>query len=595
MARIVSLRSTSRTVKIRVRNTSGTLVSLRPDSDTLVDVDLPENRAALGHHGAIGQYNVFPDTQATLDARYAAFGSTAPAVDALLSSSKSLGFVPLLPAPPVTDGVSWGINLLSNGTDTSETTNRWVWACDDLSGVWLVYTLAYDFETALVPNDVTVKAGIGLTANGQPTNAWASRVPAYFGGQREVVLSPAAVGATTQTGTGGPTVVSDMIPIEVAAGTGFHVFTRPLVAAGGKWPLGKFLRNGTTETFDGRTANVDVVDSGTAPTSTFDKGYTPVAVLGRRKTKGRSFVFFGDSIGAGMATSPLYSDNQAGGGLARAFSKKAGYINLCQGAEQAAHFLTVTKRQARQRIWAGAVTDAVQQYVNNDVHLGGASFASVALLLQQMWTLVDKYGSPRLTQLTCTGRTTSSDNWTTIAGQTAHANNSVRIAINQWLRAGAPQDSNGLAVAPGTAGAVVNPLLAKGYAGAGMVAAGVVDWLTGIESATDSGLWNVSTGQLTTTSGSTAATLVSTSSVTGFCQSQNIAGSGLTAGTTISSFTGGALMTPQTSGALTLSAVATSTGTFTVTGALTGDGTHPNQAAASVMAANIPATGLVLP
>lgn len=64
MTRIVSLRAINRSAKIRVRNSGGSLVRLRVDQDTLVDLDTLENQHALGHHSAIGQYNVLPDSGA---------------------------------------------------------------------------------------------------------------------------------------------------------------------------------------------------------------------------------------------------------------------------------------------------------------------------------------------------------------------------------------------------------------------------------------------------------------------------------------------------------------------------------------------------
>jgi hypothetical protein len=58
MAQFVALRALSRTVKVRVKNSAGTTVTLSNTADTIVDLDDPVVRRALGHHSAIGQYIV---------------------------------------------------------------------------------------------------------------------------------------------------------------------------------------------------------------------------------------------------------------------------------------------------------------------------------------------------------------------------------------------------------------------------------------------------------------------------------------------------------------------------------------------------------
>lgn len=54
----VSLRALSRGVRIRVKNSGGSLVNLKNNADTVVDVNDVYNRKALAHHGAIGQFIV---------------------------------------------------------------------------------------------------------------------------------------------------------------------------------------------------------------------------------------------------------------------------------------------------------------------------------------------------------------------------------------------------------------------------------------------------------------------------------------------------------------------------------------------------------
>lgn len=57
MSQLVAIRALSRQ-RIRVVNSDGNKVSLSQTSDTIVDLDNPENRRALARHHAIGQYVV---------------------------------------------------------------------------------------------------------------------------------------------------------------------------------------------------------------------------------------------------------------------------------------------------------------------------------------------------------------------------------------------------------------------------------------------------------------------------------------------------------------------------------------------------------
>ena len=60
MALVVGLRTLSRGVRIRVKNTNGDKVTLSPTTTTNVDLDDVEVRRSLANHGAIGQYLVVP-------------------------------------------------------------------------------------------------------------------------------------------------------------------------------------------------------------------------------------------------------------------------------------------------------------------------------------------------------------------------------------------------------------------------------------------------------------------------------------------------------------------------------------------------------
>jgi hypothetical protein len=58
MAQYVALRTLSRGVRIRIKNSAGVKVTLSPTADTVVDLDDVDVRRTLANHGAIGQYTV---------------------------------------------------------------------------------------------------------------------------------------------------------------------------------------------------------------------------------------------------------------------------------------------------------------------------------------------------------------------------------------------------------------------------------------------------------------------------------------------------------------------------------------------------------
>lgn len=129
-------------------------------------------------------------------------------------------------------------------------------------------------------------------------------------------------------------------------------------------------------------------------------------------------------------------------------------------------------------------------YGRNDV-TGGQTLAQVQATLLSLWSGAAARGC-KVFQTTITPRTTTTDNFLTLANQTADATDPVRVALNTWIRAGSPIDPGTLAaVAVGTSGALLagatnHPLYANTAAPLGYVE--VADT---VESARNSGLWKV--------------------------------------------------------------------------------------------------------
>lgn len=58
MAQVVEIRSLKRGLRLRVKNSAGTVVTLSATANTKVDLDDVDVRRQLSHHSAIGQFIV---------------------------------------------------------------------------------------------------------------------------------------------------------------------------------------------------------------------------------------------------------------------------------------------------------------------------------------------------------------------------------------------------------------------------------------------------------------------------------------------------------------------------------------------------------
>lgn len=171
----------------------------------------------------------------------------------------------------------------------------------------------------------------------------------------------------------------------------------------------------------------------------------PTRILGATTPDLVSVAFGGDSIVASMRDSwPAQWAEREG----------VAWTSYAQSGEAAAYM------QVRRGARYG--DDGVEQhthyhcqYVTND--LGYAWTVTAANLLEH-WAWVAAQGV-KVIQSTCLPRTSSTDNWATLANQTVSVFESVRLQLNAWLRDGAPIVS-GAPVAPGTSGA-----LRRGQAG----------------------------------------------------------------------------------------------------------------------------------
>jgi hypothetical protein len=241
-------------------------------------------------------------------------------------------------------------------------------------------------------------------------------------------------------------------PVTVPPGSTANINTFISVTSGNKYAMqlqsGNGQVSGTTQTNQTLTAGFNYGGGG---------GYQvgPAAIVGTPLLTSHSVAVVGDSIFRGhLSGSDPDVSGMASLILGGTQSTSHAWANLSQGGEQG-HTFFQNATPFRQ-IMKYADSIATNFGVNDLINGGISSLAQFQGFAINWWWGMAGFGA-RLIQSTVTPATTSSDNWSTPAGQTPYANfgpGSIRTQFNDWLRAGAPM-LNGVAVTAGTSGAIV--------------------------------------------------------------------------------------------------------------------------------------------
>lgn len=338
--------------------------------------------------------------------------------------------------------------------------------------------------TETVPtNDITVTASVE------------SPIGTYF----QVTFG----GKTSATINAGGQLLSDPVGVDLPAGTVFYVNTFVSVgSAGQKWPLTKYGVFADNEGNNAAAPGTDVTLTG-LPGGNFGNGYiyTPSLIVGKPYPSNGELAriaLVGDSELQGYQSQPAPYREDAGL-VSLAPLKNYPVTMLAMFGEQAGvggngGFSVNTYRLRRAPLLAG-ITHAITDYGINDL-AASKTAAQIEAGQAVIWGVLYNRGITAY-QTTLMPQTTSTDSWATTGNQTVKSWESSRVAINTWLRAGAPLDPNALTpVAVGTSGAVTAPV----YDGTGALVsagsgthylAGVLEFADTVESARDSGLWKV--------------------------------------------------------------------------------------------------------
>jgi hypothetical protein len=425
------------------------------------------------------------------------------------------------------------------------------------------------------PYSLTVTAGLELPSGATP-------FPATFGGNNSVVIPPNAWAWT------------DPIEVDIPAGTTFYersfVQTPSQSQGFGVGNLGN--DTGSYGDSTNQTTGASPVDYTKTATSLGAPGASdwmfgassiigiPFLSSGSVRPKIASVGIIGDSISSGLFDNPPTL-----GYWLRALNGNFPYTQVAMSGDAAVYWAANSGRHR------GLPLKYCNNFVcaegRNDV-TGSATLASIQANLILIWQYCQNRGAATIFQTTITPSATSSDNWTTLINQTPISNNSKRVALNDWLRAGAPMLA-GVAVTAGTSGAVTcaywnaSGLVSTGTGGHPLTA--VWEIANIVESAQDSGLWAVPSNARTVTDAAiTSGSGVVTSNSANFTAADvgtgiSIAGAGSSGATLKASILSVTNSTTAVLGAMSIgwriTASTTVSGAVAQIGSPTLDGLHP--------------------
>lgn len=156
-------------------------------------------------------------------------------------------------------------------------------------------------------------------------------------------------------------------------------------------------------------------------------GYFPIDILGMSSVP--SVIIYGDSRAAGLNDTPTINNGLSDAGeIARYLGVKLPYTNCGVPSDKASTFVT---SHALRMALITSHTHVHVQYGINDVY-GGATAAAIEASLTTIYGYCLGY---KISQSTILPQSTSTDAWLTQANQTPIAADSVRQALNTWIRA----------------------------------------------------------------------------------------------------------------------------------------------------------------
>ena len=252
-------------------------------------------------------------------------------------------------------------------------------------------------------------------------------------------------GATVRTinGSGGDgTIKSDIVlssvtgkPLVINKGEQFFERTVNLNATVGDFPVIELPAGSATLGLpDGNVAGSDLGNSGTIATSASIASIGAACLIGSIKANARSFVLFGDSITFGQGDITGTGTKGASGYVARILDKSGyPYVKICQKGQSASDVASGNTSIVN-FLAQIPFTDAIYEHGVNDLRLGRTK-AQIEADYQTLYALS---AGRRIVQSTITPRSTSTNSWADVEGQTAATDGNMASlnALNADIREG---------------------------------------------------------------------------------------------------------------------------------------------------------------
>jgi lysophospholipase L1-like esterase len=305
--------------------------------------------------------------------------------------------------------------------------------CQDLVLAYSNYYIPSSGTVAANTNSINVKASIEING-GTP-------IPVYFNGARTVSIA------------GGATIFSDTVNCMISPTDVVFIRTYWDAGTGGYIPMNINLDQSnihgsiaSVKQSDGATYGSDLTDNGNVTSASGTKGFGPRAIFGATLDMQKALLLVGDSIVDGTGDTSYLIEN-TGFPAIYCYNNKIGSTKISIPGETANGYIsnTNTSPLTIRMPFVKNHTDVLCDYGINDVS-NGRSLAQIQADLLRIWRYFATRGL-RVYQTTITPKTTTTDLFMTLANQTVTANESVRLALNVWLRDtspnGAVAQSNG--------------------------------------------------------------------------------------------------------------------------------------------------------
>lgn len=236
------------------------------------------------------------------------------------------------------------------------------------------------------------------------------------------------------------------VGLNIAPGDSFYLWTNGVIAGSGLPVIYSTIPADNNYSLLGEAYEhavsglTDKSGGGSITTAGGSPGLVYRAVGIRAQTTKRSFCVIGNSRQAGFS-GILHDANGQQGTIPRAVTDSGRGVTVCSiGGDLASVWSTPANVSARAALMDN-VSDVVVCIGINDI----AADDSAAVVQSRITTIVNAAVAKgkRVGRATINPRTTSTDSWATAANQTPVAQESVRVAVNDWLRNSAnfPVDS----------------------------------------------------------------------------------------------------------------------------------------------------------